>query len=388
MATWRYYAQRVLTGEWLDRDLELYEVNITWSLSGPGGMTAKIDADQAGERALDGLMILEEWSTAVYAEVDGEIRWGGLLHSSSTEEGGVRALEFVGFSGYPKGRVYDSDTYRLWEADPFDIVRTLWAHVQSDEYANLGVTVDNDKCPVKIGDPSPGPKPKRDDYGSNEQGKKKYQTDLAEWSNYAGEPYELAWWLSLDCGDEIDNVLAEAGAEYKEKHWWMDSNRTQVRHHIELGYPGLGARREDLRFMEGENIFVPPLPTRNGDGYANKIIALGNGEERHMLRRTAGLSEAGRLRRDKVVGAQDVMSYNRLKKMAEDELRNSRDMLFFDSFEVVDHPNAPIGAWNVGDEIRVQTHSGFETLDRWVVVTEMTLSPETSDAASVSVTRV
>lgn len=388
MATWRYYAQRVLTGEWLDRDLELYDVNITWALSGPGGMSAKVDAIDARTVALDGLLVLEEWSTAVYAESDGEIRWGGILHSSTAEENGARSLEFVGFAGYPKGRVYMGNEYRLWEADPFDVVRTLWAYVQSDPSANLNVTVDSGSCPVKIGDPSPGPKPVRSDYPTTEAGKKKYQNELAAWTNYAGEPYELAWWLSLDCGDEIENVVAEAGAEFFERHWWVDADRTQVAHHIDLGYPSIGGRRFDLRFAEGENIILPPLANRNGEGYANQILALGAGEERHMLRSGAGEIQPGKLRRDMVVGAQDVLSFNRLKKLAEDALSISRDILFFDSFEIIDHPNAPIGAWNVGEEIRVQTFSGFQPIDRWVTVTELTYSPENSDTASVSVTRL
>ncbi len=385
---WRYYAQRILSGAWLDRDLELYDVNITWALSGPGAMTAKVDRTLASQLAQDSLLVLEEWSTAIYAEADGVIRWGGILHSSATEEGGVRGLDIIGFAGYPNGRIYDSSEYRLWEADPFDVVRTLWTFVQSSTNGNLGVTVDTDTCPVKIGDPSPGPRPARDDFPSNEAGKKKYQAALAVWTNYAGEPYELAWWLSLDCGSEIDNVLGEAGAEYKEKHEWANANRETVKHHIELGYPTLGVRQEGLRFMEGENMFVPPLPTRDGSGYANHIIALGAGEERHMLRQTAGTTVTGRLRRDLVVGSQDSRSNNQLKSLAEETLKYSVDMIFFDSFEVVDHPNAPIGSFNVGDEIRVQTFSGFETLDRWARITEISLNPEVADSVSVTVTKV
>lgn len=380
---WRYYAQRILTGEWLDRDLDLTDVSLTWALSGPGALTAKVDPVLAPAVSEDGLMLLEEWSTAIYAEANGQIRWGGLLHTSADAGGGTRSLECIGFAGYPKGRIYDSK-YRLWEADPFDVVRVLWDYVQSDRNGDLGVTVDDDKCPVKLGDPAPGPRPLRSDYDSA----KEHNKAVTEWANYGGEPYELAWWNSQDCGDEIDNVIAEAGAEYMERHWWQDAEKTQVRHHIELGYPHIGTRRDDLRFVEGENVMVPPAPSRNGDTYASHIVALGAGEERFMLREHAELRENGRLRRDKVLGMKDVMSFKRLKKAAEDELVLSRDIVSFDTFEVIDHPNAPLGAWSVGDEITVQTFSGFQELNRSVRVVEMTMSPETSDSITVSVTRL
>lgn len=383
---WRYYAQRALGGLWLDRDLELFDTSVSWALSGPGTLTAKVDSQTARQVALDGLLTLEEWSTAIFAENDGEIRWGGLLHSSSGDEGGVRSLDCIGYSGYPKGRIYNSNNYRLWEADPFDVVRVLWEYVQGQDNSNLNVIVDGHAAPegMVIGDPSPGPRPER---GQNEP-KKDFDARLLAWQNYAGTPYELAWWNQQDCGDEIDNVLTEVGAEYVEAHSWADLAKTTVRHGIRLGTPYIGTRRDDLRFVEGENIFVPPNPERNGSEYANQVVVLGAGEERHTLREEAGFVEKGRLRRDKTLGAKDVLRPKLLKAMAEDELHRSRDMLKIDSFEVMDHPHAPFGSFAVGDEIRVRTYSGFENIDVWVRITELTVTPDSGDTISLSVRKL
>lgn len=383
MSAWRFYAMRALTGAWLDRDLELYDVQLTWALSGPGAMTAKVDPILAREVAPDGLLILREWSTAVFAELDGQIRWGGLLHSSAPEDGGARSLEFIGYSGYPKGRIYGGN-YRQWEADPFDVIRTLWAYVQSTPNSNISMTVPSTKSSYRLGDAAKGSKPIRADYATQNL----YNSALVEWTNYAGQAYELAWWNTTDCGDEIDSVTAESSSEWYETHKWATNERQSVIHSLKLADGPIGARRSDLRFVEGENLAVPPRPKRDGDIYANQVTALGAGEERFMLRKEAGGNYPGILRRDKVVSGKDIYSENRLFILAKDEFARSSSMLVFDSMEIFDHPNASIGSFGLGDEIRVQTHSGFESIDAWVKITEYSQTADESDIVSISVTRL
>ena len=57
------------------------------------------------------------------------------------------------------------------------------------------------------------------------------------------------------------------------------------------------------------------------------------------------------------------------------------------ALEVRDHPQAPIGSYDVGDEIRVQGDTGWADIDLWMRVTAIGISPEAGDAASLSLIR-
>lgn len=359
MAQWRFYAQRLLTNVWLDRDLQLKDVTIEWSLTAPGHITATADAITAREIALDGWMLLDEWSTAIYAELDGFLRWGGILTHSAAKENGERELEILGFSTYPKGRVFEGVTMtppghqKYIEADPFDIVRTLWAEAQADPTGNIGVTVDTAKSGVVIG--------------------------------RAIDPYELAWWNTPDIGGEIDNLMSMISADYRERVDWADADRTVVTKRIELAYPQLGRRRLDLRFVEGENVIVEIAVTRDGDQYANYIFALGMGEDRSTLRQVAGQLDTPRVRRDKVVTSKLISHLDQLRVLADVEHLRSRNLVYLETIDVVDHPNAPIGSLELGDEILVQTEVGFQKLARWVRVVGMQIVVDDLDKMTLTI---
>lgn len=230
---WRYYLQRALTDVWLDREAQLDQVDISWVLTGPGSMTAKINADLALATGIDGKPLFDVWSTLVYAEKDGEIRWGGVLDVINDAENGEKDLTFISFSGYPKGRIYTGE-YRLYQADAFDIVRYIWNWLQSDTYGNIDVIVSSGLSGVTIGTEDPGPKPVQ---GAGETAAA-YSNRLLSWQTLRNEPYELAWWNTPDCGSEIDSLLTEAGAEYVEVHMWADEAQTIVNHHIYMYRPG------------------------------------------------------------------------------------------------------------------------------------------------------
>jgi hypothetical protein len=139
MSEWRYIAQRVLTGEFLHQDLPIDRGPIGWDLSGPGSFSGTIAPDLGSMRADDGRLLLEEWGTYIYAEADGEIKWGGIVVSSKFEDH-KWTVEAAGFTTYPHGLPYTS-TYRGVRQDPAAIVRHLWEHLQSKPDGNLGVVV-------------------------------------------------------------------------------------------------------------------------------------------------------------------------------------------------------------------------------------------------------
>lgn len=319
----QFAAARALTGEWLDWDLPLADVEVTWETSGPGGVKASIDPEVSRLAASDGLAVLEPWSTAVYA-VDSRLVRAGALVVSVGYEGQKMSLECAGFATYPHGIPWGGD-YAATYVDPLDVVRLVWGHVQSYPDSDLGVTVGAGTSPVRIG------------------------TELD--GDGQVTPYQLRWWENTDCGAEVDKLADETPFDYRERHWFADAGG--VAHLIELGHPRLGRRRTDLRFAQGENITDMVAPNRGGDGFAQNALGLGAGEGRAMIRAYLPHRD-GRLRRVTTVADKSVQSRRRMAALARRELATTRRMLTIPTVTVdARHPNAPLGSWQMGDIITV-----------------------------------
>ncbi|MFJ4880074.1 hypothetical protein ACIP93_33370 [Streptomyces sp. NPDC088745] len=359
---WRYIAERVITGDILDWDVPLVpDGPPKRELSGPGGLTATITPEYLRlNTAPDGMPVLAEWSTALYAEYEGRIRWGGLI-THIKYQGQALKLTVAGFSSYPHGLPYlgssiqsgmlipqkyayegrdkNNDGYvdgskpkrkmpprpkdkvgpRL---DAFDVVRTIWAHVQDYTHGNLRMVVDRHDAGYAMGAPS---------------GK---------------DPYELRWWDYPDCGQAIDNVMQQAGADYAEWHGW-DGNRERINHRLLLGRKRLGRSRPDLRFAQGENIVELASPQGMGERFANEIYMVGAGSGRTTPTvRTA--SRDKRLRRARVIPRKTTTSRMQLLIWGQAEQRRNAQMLTIPSIAVRDHANARLGSWDLGDLILVQ----------------------------------
>jgi len=449
---WRYLAQRALTGEWIDLDVGLSNVEVEDVPSGPGGITATIAPADSRLVGPDGRLLFEEWSTILYAEKSGSIRGAGLLqHSGFDEEDQTWKLEAPGFTSYLAGQPFE-DSISEFEADPFDLVRRIWASIQSRPDGDLGVVVDEHECPVTTGDPDPGSKPTEvtnfawnvleagdettagtgkpphpgqsptkgaqpvklsgESVGSFDarvaaweaawvekvavfQSKKDaydgYTAALSElrssWSSKKKEwePYELSWWESPDCGAEIDTLAKETPFEYRMEHNWVGDS-LEVEHRLRLAYPRFGTRRHDLRFVVGENVAVIPQLIRDGDGYANHIVGLGKGEGKKMLRAEVGARD-GRLRRVKVMAAKDVGSLARLRSLSDDEHRKSKHLGQFEEIVVLDHPNAPMGSWTVGDEILVVVDEGNIHEEMWCRIVTGRYKPDEEDTMTLVLVR-
>ncbi|MDG4792706.1 hypothetical protein [Micromonospora sp. WMMD1082] len=151
MTRWRYIAQHALTRAWVDWDVPLRRDELTWALSGPGSLRGTISPEYATLRGPDGQPILTEWGTLLYAEADGQIRWGGILTKSAFESGSWQ-LEASGFASYPHGIPYTGQ-YSVVGVDPATAFRHVWSHVQSQPDGNLSVAVDGTTTPVRLGIP-------------------------------------------------------------------------------------------------------------------------------------------------------------------------------------------------------------------------------------------
>lgn len=164
------------------------------------------------------------------------------------------------------------------------------------------------------------------------------------------QPYTLLWWDAPDCGDEIDSLAQETPFDYVESHAWADDG--SITHTLQLGYPRLGGRRTDLAFVEGDNISNVITATRDGSVYANEVIGFGAGEGRSSLRVQLPDPD-GRLRRPVVYTDKSITTIPRLTALSRTQLTRWQQVLEITSIDVIAHPNARIGSWQLGDDILV-----------------------------------
>jgi hypothetical protein len=368
---WRYLVQAVdgiNPPTLLIPDLALTDVTITDALNGPGELTGNIPVEQLGLRDLAGnLPVLRPWGCAVWAEASGQIKGGGMLVSSRFQ-GSSWALTCVGFSSYPEGQPYEDSTLFV-EADPLDIFRHIWNHVQGKKGADLGMTVANTSSPVRIGHYVEG-----GDY------------DQPGSPTFEDGPYRLAWYETEDLGTAIDDLAQSTPFDWRETIGW-NADRTTIDHHIDIGYPRLGRRRHDLRFVHGENIRADPSIDLPEDSWASHLLLLGAGEGRDMVRGTASRALDSRVRRATVVSSPDLRRRKLAGKKARRALARINGNPTLDSIEVYDHVNAPLGTWQCGDEIRIQVDDGWAPFDGWFKIVESTIRPDQGDVATLSLER-
>lgn len=408
--SWRFIAQRATTKEFLDMDVPIQWQEITWELNGPGALRGTISPDLGTMRAADGRLLLEEWGTFIYAEADGEIRWGGIVINSEFD-GENWNIECAGFTTYPHGAPYTS-TYSATGVDPAQAFAHIWSHLQSFPDGDLGVVVTGARTGLRVGLPS-GPtlqslvSPELWDYLVNKRKWRVYTESsygtMALPPDYDGDlppraqdvdnpydPYELLWWEAPDCGDELNSLAAAAPFDYVERHAWQNSKDKLIRHEVQVKYPRAGRRREDLAFIQGENVIAQIVPSISGDDFSNEVLGLGAGEGPEALRRSTAVSD-GRLRRPVVYAAKDVDDADRLDAEIAAQLRARQQPLTITEITVRNHPNAPIGSWAVGDDICVSAELPWVgevnlwcRIIGWTLLspTTATLTLERSDAFS------
>lgn len=358
--TTRFIVQSILTGEYLHWDLPLADPTITFELSGPTSITGRLRPEDPG--LVDLIETgMEPWSCWVHVETDGLVRASAILQPYQLD-GEEYVLEAVGVSAYPHGMPYLGELSAI-AIDPADIVREIWGHLQSYPDAPLGVTVLG-STPVRIGEPEP------------EEG-----VEYEEGERPAG-PYKLSWWEGTDCGSEIDNLAREVGFDFVERCEWLP-DRSGVKHWIELAYPRIGTRRDDLRFATGENIIGNPIPAEETDDlYASQVVMFGKGEGRDTVRGYAGRSLRSRLRRVAVIQDRTVDRVERANAIAKADLERRQGLLDITDIEVdARHINARFGSYQVGDDILIDVEIPWQgRLQQYERILSITYSP---DAESV-----
>lgn len=360
--TWRFLAQRLPSGELIDPDLPLRGAAVTRALSGPGAVEGEVPVEVARLKGPDGRPLLEPWGSAIIAEAGGEIRGYGIVTDEPAWDGARWRIDTVGFSGYLAGLAYTGPEYAGVQVDPLDVVRRVWEHAQGEPGGDLGVVVDGTTSPVRIGD---------------ELREVEFVTGDGQEVAFEAGPFKLNAWETDDLGAVVDELASSTPFDYLEESRW-DGER--VAHRLRLGYPTIGRRREDLRFVIGENVVAEPSLTAGV--YASAVQVFGAGEGREMVRSPVVSRDLGRLRRTLVVTDKSITSVRKATDRARAILAAAGGGVRLESLTIADHPHAPVGSFDVGDSIPLDGPTGWGgDLSGWVRVLELTVKPD--DPASM-----
>lgn len=305
MSGWSFFATRLHgdgTEDMLAVDLPLADAQVERLLSGADSIRGTISPEIRQLLDDDGTPIIEPWSTALYAERDKRIVAGGIVQPASAAQGSSLTIEAAGFSHYPADMPYDGETYFV-EVDALDIYRHIWSHLQSQQGGNLGLVLDSHKSGVLVGE---------------ELEEVEFTTGAGEEVYFEAGPFKLAWWLTDDLADRLEELRDIGGFEYREEHFWDGET---IRHHLRFGTPRLGRRRQDLHFKAGDNLVAEP--TFDGGDYASEVWALGAGEGRMMRVGRASRSGETRLRRVVQVADKTLTSNRRADQLAGTVLHRS-----------------------------------------------------------------
>ena len=461
MAGWRYFATQLRgdgTETLLSGSLPLRDVQLSEVLSGVDDFTAVVPVEfdrLKGSRADWSLFV--PWSTAIYAELDGEIRGGWIVVDADVDNGQLK-LSGDGWVGYLHGMPYD-DVMQFVNADPLEIAKHIWDHVQSRPHGNvnLRVVLDPPTSPIRVGKLPVDQWPVYHDGGKapllNEGSSFRIQyTDpkskkvttwygaatralsldnttsgtyyvrrrsdgvLSKLANPQGgvpsgsdvfglastkapktdeedgetlEAYRLEWFADFDLGQRWDDLSDLGHFDYLVEHRWIPGT-DDIEHILRVCYGGIGRRRDDLRFVVGENVAEVPQVEVRGAAYADTVIALGAGEGRAMVRGEWSMP-TDRLRRPMIVTdktlrtkeAADRAAAQRGSRVSPDLLGDVKQLV------VRSHPNAPIGSFRPGDSVRlIGSGTGWAgDLDVWVRVLDLQMTPDAGDTMTCTVTR-
>lgn len=350
---WRYIATRPHgdgTETILEWDLPLSDVQVEQVLSGHGGITATLTPELEHLR-VGGEQLFVPWHTCLYAEADGVIRGGGLLIEPE-EDGPALSLDAPGHTCYLDGMPY-TDVQLIERGDPLTVARHLWEHTQQRDGFNLGVNLAGASTSREmfLGDDTvdPSTTPQRVD------------------------PYVLAYWQTHDLTREYTALAEMAPFEWEIRHRWDGET---IRHDLHHGYPRLGRRRDDLRFVIGENLHSEPAITTTAEEYASHVLVLGAGEGRSMMRAEESTTPT-RLGRYAVITDRTITTPTAARARGRAELAALAGSPDVAELEVSQHPNAALGSYGVGDEILLQTRPGWQDVSElWVRILSITIRPD------------
>lgn len=346
----RYIVERIRDGKFLELELPVDVSGAGKKLSGAGPFSGTVDPDTGGQRDSAEKLLVDPFATLIHREIDGVIR-GSYMVTRCAWNGSKWAIEGSGFSSYLTGLVYEGS--REWvNADPIGIIRHVWEHAQGQTNANLGVTVKGSSS-VRIGDP------KRD---------VEFRTSAGEQVQFQAGPYTLRWWDTPDLAKTVQDLAIAAGQEFVERSYW-NSDKTKILK--EIHYKPRVGKRLDVKFEQGVNVTDVVDVVADGADFANAVVAIGAGEGAKALRVTLAASDS-RLRRVRVMDRKNVTTRKVLEADAQAELKRALRKIEIAAVEVMNHPMAEFGTWDVGDDVLVDVDTEWQgRVTQWSRITEV-----------------
>lgn len=354
MEGWRFYLLALPSFEWIDKNLPLGDAKVVHGPNIPTAITGTLPLGYDEIRTADGEMALTEWGCALIAQ-DGEREPHFAIVDGVTVGDNSLQVDAGGFTQYPHKMPWKGPEFTGIDVDPLEMVRKIWGHLQSYPNGYLAVTIDDTVTPPSqwIGDPIE---------------EVSFTTGTGELVEFEAGPFRLADWITDDLGQVIDDLVEETPFEYRERSSW---NGELIQNRLELGYPSLGVRRQDIQFQIGINVVAPP-PMGEAD-YASEIWMLGAGEGRERLKFASHLSvPTKKLRRVHVAVDKSLKSKTATTRAARPILSRLSGQYTLDTLEVIDHDLAPFGSFLGGDEVFVSGDAGWIQVAHWVRIVEIT----------------
>lgn len=358
MDTARVILQDLVTRQILDWDVPLGGTDYTSALTAPGALSGTLP---------EGYTVpIREWGSALRVEDSGTFHGGGIVTTLEQQDRTTR-VACTGVTGYPDGMPWLAPAQDLIDADPLDIVRTIWDHLQTQPGGNLHLTLDDTTTTVRIGE---------------EERDVEFTTDTGDDVSFETGPFRLNAVDAQDLAKTIDDLAADTPFDYIEHTSW---DGEQIVHRLELGHPTLGIRQTDMRFDTTLNLSVLPALGLDENTYASEVLLVGAGEGRASI--TGHVPDTPtRLRRVAVVADKSVRTKAAADRAARAELERRSEAGTITDLTVIDSPDARLDELGVGDTIHVQgpLPTGA-TLDHWVRITEITRRLNDPSTAALAV---
>ena len=351
--------------------------SVTLSLSAPTAMTVSLPIYFSAMKAGDGNPVIIPWGTTIYAERNGVIMGGGIVDEMS-EEAGKLEISVIGFVGYLNDMPY-TEEYTGYKVDPLDLARLIWTHVQKKPGGNLGLVVSGLRTNRRIG--VKGVAAFRGRPAIYDDKNNLVTPAIPANPEIKDEPYILAWHQTSNLLEEFNNLSKITPFDYAERHGWVNN---KIGHYLDFAHPMMGRRKPNLRFVPGENIIDAPKVYHQGDLYASEILVLGAGEGKTKIHAFANQSRRGRLRRVSILNQPSVGREPTARALAQNEIKYRTGLPNVSDFTMIDHPNAPIGSFGVGDTIFVQSGSDwYDGADTWVRIASITYTMGEDEKISI-----
>lgn len=351
----RVLLQELPSGRILDWAVPLSGADLTEALTAPGGLEGELPEGYPNP--------VQKWGSALWVESDGVFHGGGIVTDLEDHERTIH-VGCTGISGYPQGMPWLAPREDLIDVDPLDIVRKVWAHLQSQQGGDLHLTVDSTTTPVRVGE---------------EERDVEFTTGAGEDVAFETGPFRLNPVDTQDLAKTIDDLAGDTPFDYREHTYWDGEN---IRHRLELGYPALGVRRTDMAFDTRINLAALPKLGFDDEEYASEVLIVGAGEGRAAVTGHVPAIPT-RLRRVAILADKSIRSQSAADRAAREELARRIETGHVSDLSVIDSPAARIDELSPGDTIHVTGPllTGVE-LDHWVRITEITRSLD--DPASIA----